>query len=39
MTICEHAICTVYGEESRGVARYMLAICDSCGAKVEGDIN
>jgi hypothetical protein len=39
MIKCEHDICTVYGEEERGVVRLMLATCDSCGAKVEGDIN
>jgi hypothetical protein len=39
MTICEHEICTVYGEEERGVARFALATCDSCGIKIEGDIN
>jgi hypothetical protein len=39
MNKCQHELCTVYGEEERGVARFMLAICDSCGIKVEGDIN
>ena len=39
MNSCEHEICTIYGEQERGAARFMLAICDSCGAKVEGDIN
>ena len=39
MNNCEHEICTIYGEQERGAARFMLAICDSCGDKVEGDIN
>jgi hypothetical protein len=39
MTICEHEVCTVYGKEERGIAKFALAICDSCGDKVEGDIN
>lgn len=39
MTICEHEVCTVIGEEERGVARFALATCDSCGASVEGDLN
>ena len=35
--ICEHEVCTIYGEEERGVAKFTLAICDSCGIKVEGE--
>jgi len=35
--ICEHEICTIYGEEERGVAKFALAICDACGIEVEGE--
>jgi hypothetical protein len=37
MTMCEHEVCTIYGEEERGIARFTLAICDSCGIKIEGE--
>lgn len=39
MDKCEHELCTIYGEIERGIARYSLAICDSCGVEVEGDLN